>query len=208
MMGAVMDEAALIQAARSNDLDAFNRLVLAYQSRVYAIAYRIMGDVDSASDATQEAFISAFKNLHRFRGGSFPSWLFRIVTNACYDELRRRKRRPSSSLDSITEDWDGPQFDESPSMGSAPVSPDRAVERDELQGAIKRCLDQLPPEFKVVAVLVDVQDLNYQEAAEVIGTPIGTIKSRLARARQRLRDCLRTYRELLPAAFRQDSEGM
>lgn len=203
-----MDEAAMIRAARSRDLDAFNELVLTYQARVYALAYRIMGDPASASDATQEAFVSAFKNIRRFRGGSFKSWLFRIVTNACYDELRRRKRRPSSSLDNLTEDWDGPEFDDAPSMGAPPDSPDRHVERHELQAAIQRCLDQLPPEFKVVSVLVDVQECDYQEAADVLGTPIGTIKSRLARARYRLRECLRQYRELLPAAFRQDSEGM
>jgi len=203
-----MDEAAIIRAARSRDLDAFNELVLAYQARVYGLAYRIMGDSASASDATQEAFVSAFKNIRRFRGGSFKSWLFRIVTNACYDELRRRKRRPSSSLDTLTEDWDGPKFDEAPSMGAVPDSPDRHVERQELQAAIKRCLDQLPPEFKVVSVLVDVQECDYQEAADVLGAPIGTIKSRLARARHRLRECLHQYRELLPAAFRQESEGM
>lgn len=90
-----MDEKALIQDALQGDLDAFNRLVLAYQDRVYNQAYRVLGESQAADDATQEAFISAYKNLRSFRGGSFRAWLLRIVTNACYDELRRRKRRPN-----------------------------------------------------------------------------------------------------------------
>jgi RNA polymerase sigma-70 factor (ECF subfamily) len=89
-----MDEPALILDAQRGDLDAFNRLVLAYQTPVYNLAYRIMGEGDAAADATQEAFISAYKHLGHYRGGSFKAWLMRIVTNAGYDELRRRKRRP------------------------------------------------------------------------------------------------------------------
>lgn len=208
MMVEIMDEAALIKAACADDLNAFNRLVLEYQSRVYSLAYRIMGDEESASDATQEAFISAYKNVHRFRGGSFYSWLLRIVTNACYDELRRRKRRPADSLDQISEDWDGLDVAHPTSMGEAPPSPSGELERMELQKAIKACLDRLPTEFKIVAVLVDVQEHNYQEAAAVIGKPVGTIKSRLARARLRMRDCLQRYGELLPAAFRQENEDI
>lgn len=201
-----MDETALIQAACANDLDAFNRLVLEYQGRVYALAYRIMGDEQSASDATQEALISAYKHIRRFRGGSFKSWLLRIVTNACYDELRRRKRRPASSLDDLTHDWDGPEVASATSMGEAAPTPDEMLERGEIQAAIKRCLDNLPADYKMVAVLVDVQEYNYQDAADILNAPIGTVKSRLARARIRLRDCLQRYRELLPAAFRQGNE--
>ncbi|MCH8339878.1 MAG: sigma-70 family RNA polymerase sigma factor, partial [Chloroflexi bacterium] len=98
-----MDELALIQGAKSGDLDAFNRLVLNYQGLAFNVALRIMGDEPSAADATQEAFISAYRGLRRYRGGSFRAWLLRIVTNACYDELRRLKRRPAASLDEMTE---------------------------------------------------------------------------------------------------------
>jgi RNA polymerase sigma-70 factor (ECF subfamily) len=94
-----MDEASLIKQAQDGDVSAYNTLVLHYQDRVYNLAYRIIGEPDAAADATQEAFISAYKALRRFRGGNFKAWLMRIVTNACYDELRRRKRRPQSSLD-------------------------------------------------------------------------------------------------------------
>ncbi|MBE9524041.1 MAG: sigma-70 family RNA polymerase sigma factor, partial [Chloroflexi bacterium] len=94
-----MDEAALIQDARQGDLTAFNRLVLAYQDMVYNQAYRVIGEPGAAEDATQEAFISAYRKLHTYRGGSFRGWLLRIVTNACYDEMRRRKRRPVAPLE-------------------------------------------------------------------------------------------------------------
>src|SRR6185503_20528247 len=103
-----MDEPVLIREAQHGDLTAFNRLVLEYQSALYNVAYRIMGDVDSASDATQEAFISAYKNIRGYRGGSFKGWLMRIVTNACYDELRRRKRRPAASLEALPVAETGP----------------------------------------------------------------------------------------------------
>ena len=101
-----MDEESLIHAAKRGDLDAFNRLVIEYQSRAYNLAYRFMSDPASAADATQDAFISAFRGIGKFRGGSFRSWLLRIVVNACYDELRRRKRRPASSLDELSDDGD------------------------------------------------------------------------------------------------------
>ncbi len=96
-----MDEQALIRAAQRGDLNAFNELVLLYQGRVYNLAYRIMGDGDAAADASQEAFISAYRAIGGYRGGSFRAWLMRIVTNACYDELRRRRRRPASSLEAL-----------------------------------------------------------------------------------------------------------
>ena len=96
-----MDEQALIASARKGDVRAFNQLVMLYQSMVYNLAYRILSDPDAAADATQDAFLSAFKAMHKFRGGSFKAWLLRIVTNACYDQLRRKQRRPTSSLDDL-----------------------------------------------------------------------------------------------------------
>ena len=101
-----MDEVALINQAQKGDVSAYNALVLHYQQVVYNVAYRIMGEPQSAEDAAQEAFISAYKSLNKFRGGNFKAWLLRITTNGCYDELRRRKRRPQSSLEGITDDND------------------------------------------------------------------------------------------------------
>ena len=202
-----MDEENLVRAAKNGDLDAFNRLVLHYQSRVYNLAFPIMGDPAAASDATQEAFISAYKGLKKYRGGSFRAWLLRITTNACYDELRRLKRRPSSSLDDLTEKGIG--LDASHSMSSSPPAenPEVEAERSELRMAIEGCLQNLPPEFRTVAVLVDVQGYDYRETSEVIGKPIGTVKSRVARARERLRECLEAYRELFPTGLRLGDEG-
>lgn len=201
-----MDESGLIQEARKGDLNAFNRLVLAYQDMVYNQAYRMMGEVAAAEDATQEAFIAAFRSLRSFRGGSFKSWLLRIVTNACYDELRRRQRRPTTPLEPLTSD---DEEIETPSWIADPGElPEEAVERDELGTAIQHCLDELPDEFRAMVVLVDVQGLNYQEAAEAVGKPVGTVKSRLSRARVRLRDCLQSVWELLPPAYRLVDEGL
>ncbi len=199
-----MDEAALIASAKQGDLNSFNRLVLAYQDNVYHQALRVLGDSQAADDATQEAFISAFRKIRSYRGGSFRAWLLRIVTNACYDELRRRKRRPTTPLeplDDAGEEIDSPRWMEDPSE-----KPEAFTERAELNRAILDCMDKLVPEFRAVVSLVDIQGLDYAEAAEVIEKPLGTVKSRLARARSRLRDCLQGYRELLPSAFRLESE--
>ena len=200
-----MDEDRLIQRARTGDLEAFNRLVLAYQNMVYNQAYRVMGEADAAEDATQEAFISAYKKLHTFRGGSFRSWLLRIVTNACYDELRRRKRRPITPLEPLLvgdDDFDSPAW-----MADPGESPDETLQRRELAQAIQRCLNRLPVDFRVVIVLVDIQGLDYREAAAVLSKPLGTLKSRLARARLKMRECLQQFRELLPSSLRLKEEA-
>jgi len=195
-----MDEPALIKAAGKGDLQAFNRLVLAYQDMVYNQAFRMMGEIEPAEDATQDAFILAFRHIGGFRGGSFKAWLLRIVTNVCYDELRRRKRRPTITLEPMDENEEAI---ESPYwLADSNETPEEASERREMSLALQQCLDQLPLEFKTVVVLVDVQGLDYEEAAQVIRKPLGTIKSRLARARLRMRDCLRGFWELLPTAFR------
>jgi RNA polymerase sigma-70 factor (ECF subfamily) len=201
-----MDEAALIRQAQRGDLDSFNRLVLAYQGLAYNVAFRIMGEAASAEDATQEAFLSAYRAIARFRGGSFRGWMLRIVTHACYDELRRRRRRPAVSLEEFEGDPQGGEGDSNPALASPGDGPEASAERTALARGIQDCLERLPDEFRVVAVLADVQELEYQEVAAAIGKPVGTVKSRLARARARLRDCLQGLGELLPAGFRLESE--
>jgi RNA polymerase sigma-70 factor, ECF subfamily len=199
-----MDEPALIRDAQHGDLEAFNSLVLAYQAMLYNTALRILGDEELAADATQEAFLSAFRALNSYRGGSFKAWLMRTVTNACYDELRRKKRRPTTPLEpdsSEGEDMDTPRWLADPSAG-----PEQEFDKAELEHAIQHCLDNLPTEFRTVVVLADIQGLDYSEVARAARVPLGTIKSRLARARLRLRECLQSFRELLPAAFRLGGE--
>ena len=200
-----MDEPALIQTAQNGDLDSFNTLILHYQDRVFNTALRILGDEDLAADAAQEAFISAFRSINSFRGGSFKAWLMRTVTNACYDELRRQKRRPTTPLEPDTndgEEMDSPRWLADPSMTPAEKS-----EADELEHAIQHCLEALPTEFRTVVVMADLQGLDYTEVAIAVSVPLGTIKSRLARARLRLRECLRGFEELLPSSFRLEEES-
>jgi RNA polymerase sigma-70 factor (ECF subfamily) len=199
-----MDEPTLIRSAQHGDLEAFNRLVLAHQEALYNTALRILNDDDLAADATQEAFLSAFRAISGYRGGSFRAWLLRTVTNACYDELRRRKRRPTTPLlplDDDDEEVEAPRWLADPS-----ASPEEQMEQAELEHAIQHCLDGLPTDFRAVVVLADIQGLDYSEVAAALRKPIGTVKSRLARARLRLRECLQAFRELLPSAFRLQEE--
>jgi RNA polymerase sigma factor (sigma-70 family) len=193
----MIDEGSLIARAQKGDVSAYNRLVLHYQDTVYNVAYRIMNDPASADDAAQEAFISAYKAIRQFRGGSFKSWLLRIVTNSCYDELRRRKRRPQSSLDEITEEVESPSF-----LADDSSTPEEMRQQVELVDAVQRCLDDLPDDQRVAAVLCDVEGREYQEIAEILSISLGTVKSRISRARSKLRDCLQGFGELLPAQYR------
>ena len=199
-----MDEAALIKKAQRGDVSAFNELVLTYQTQVYNVAYRIMGDAGPAADATQEAFISAYNHIKDFRGGSFKSWLLRTVTNACYDALRYDKRRPAASLDHLVEgegDDDAGDFNEF--IPSNDESPAAAAERNDLRQFIARAALSLPPDQRITFVLSDVQGLAYEEIAEVMDTSLGTVKSRLSRARAKLREALLKQQELLPDEYRQ-----
>jgi RNA polymerase sigma-70 factor (ECF subfamily) len=195
-----MDEAGLIQSARGGDLESFNRLVLAYQDLVFNQAYRIMGDFQAADDASQETFIAAYNNLKNFRGGSFKAWLLRIVTNTCYDELRRKKRRPTTSLEPL--DDSGDEIESPHWIADQREGPEELAERAEIGQMIQDCLDDLPLEFRVVVTLVDIQGLDYAEASDAIGKPLGTVKSRLARGRLRLRDCLQGLWEPLSMSMR------
>lgn len=196
-----IDEGKLLKYAQEGDLDAFNRLVVVYQTMAYNVAYRILGDEPAAEDATQLAFISAYRHLTSYRGGSFRAWLMRIVTNSCYDELRRIKRRPTTPLEPLAED--GEDEIESPTwLADDAPSPEEQLENAELEHAIQDCLNRLPDDFRTVLVLVDLQGMDYTEVSDSTGNPLGTIKSRLARARLKLRDCLQRFKELLPLSMR------
>ncbi len=174
----------LVLAAQKGDLEAFNELVLSYQDKIFALALRILGDEDSAEDITQDTFLIAYRNLPHFRNGSFRSWLYRIATNACYDELRRRKRRPTLSLE--YEDNEEERLLPLYEFPGSSNGVEKAYENHELEQAIQQAINQLDVDQRAVVTLVDLQDFEYQEAAQILGVPIGTVKSRLARARQQL----------------------
>jgi RNA polymerase sigma-70 factor (ECF subfamily) len=193
-----MDETYLIKQAQAGDVNAFNTLVLHYQDVVYNVAYRIMGEPAGAADAAQEAFISAYRSLNHFRGGNFKGWLLRIVTNACYDEFRRRKRRPQSSLDEVVEDNESSTL----LVSESALGPEKYQEQAELVRALENCLDDLPEDQRTVTVLCDIEGYDYNEIASITAASLGTVKSRLSRARAKLRDCLQLAGELLPAEYR------
>lgn len=179
---------SLVSSAATGDLEAFNALVLKYQDLVYSVTRSILGDCDAAEDATQETFISAFEHVGNFRGRSFRGWLLRIARNTCYDFLRTWKRRPTVAL--YPEDGDRQEI-ESPTWIADPrPSAQAEVERDEFSQVVYRRLDELPTAFRTVITLIDLNGIEYAEAAQALGIPIGTIKSRLARARLRMKEGL------------------
>lgn len=194
-----MNEQTLIRAAQRGDLEAFNQLVLLYQDFLFRVAMNILGDEDAAADAVQQALISAFRSLRSFRGGSLRSWLSRITVNACYDELRRSKRNNHIALQ--TYDQDGEEMEPASWLADPGLSPEEQAERSDMADAIQTSLEALPEHYRLVAQLVDVEGLSYEEAADVLDVPTGTVKSRLARARDALRNSLQRYPELLPDAY-------
>lgn len=194
------EEQRLVEAGQRGDVEAFNQLVRLYEGRVYNLCYRMLGDPDAAADAAQDTFISAYRNLAKFRGGIFRSWLLRIATNTCLDALRARKRRPSVSLGAKRDEEDEGTGLDIPDSGEAL---DETALRRELGAAIQQGLALLPEDQRIVVVLSDIQGLAYEEIAQVTNTNLGTVKSRLSRGRARLRDILRAG-ELLPARYRHD----
>ena len=183
-----MNESDLIFAARKGDADAFNQLVLRYQDRIYNLAVRILGDEDTASDVTQNTFLTAYLNLHRFRNGSFRIWLYRIATNACYDVFRKYKRHPTQSIEDM--DLAVEKLASQDHFSSTTGEPEIEIERRELEQVVQSALNQLNVDQRAVLILVDQQEFEYQDAAHILGIALGTLKSRLTRARLRLRDLL------------------
>jgi RNA polymerase sigma factor (sigma-70 family) len=203
-----MDESLLLQNARNGDLDAFNSLVLVYQNQAYSFAYRMLGEAGGAADAAQQAFLSAYRHLNEMRGESFRSWLLRIVANACLDELRRRKRRPAVSIEELTAGDEEDGGGESLAILADPAEgPEAAAVRSDLRRALEECLARLPDEQRATVLLVDVHAQDYSEAARALKVALGTVKSRVARARADLRDCLQAKGELPALSRRQESEA-
>jgi len=195
-------ETLLINSAQHGDMDAFNELALHYQDLLYRIALRVVRDECVAQDALQEAMIHAFRHIKSFRGGNFKSWLARVTVNASYDELRRGKRHNGIPLELFTSEGDEI---ESPDWMRDPTSgPEDRAEQSELQRAMHRCIKSLGADYRLMVILVDMEGMSYEEAAYVAHVPVGTVKSRLSRARMQLRDSLQSYQNLLPAAYQMD----
>ncbi|HEY6608617.1 MAG TPA: sigma-70 family RNA polymerase sigma factor [Candidatus Limnocylindria bacterium] len=183
------DEAAVIVRAATGDRTAFAQLMEHYQSACYGLAWRLLGDPDQAADATQDAFIHAYRAIGSYRGGIFRSWLLRITANASYDILRRQQRRPSSPL---------PDPDEGAPELPDPTATDPHAEagRAEMYRHLEVALAQLPEDQRTAIVLCDVYGMDYNEVAATTGSALGTVKSRIHRGRLRLRELLAEHREL------------
>jgi RNA polymerase sigma-70 factor (ECF subfamily) len=171
-----------IHAAREGDAVAFTQLVNTYCSAAQRVAYHILRTEEAAADAVQEAWIKVHRAIHRFEDGNFRAWLLRIVTNTCYDYLRRQKRRPSVSLDELME------ATHTEPASHKVIDPEKALLRLEEREQIFRAIEQLAPWHREVVLLVDVEGYDYSEAADLLHVPLGTVKSRLSRARAALRD--------------------
>ena len=183
------DEAAVIARAADGDRTAFAQLMEHYQSACYGLAWRLLGDPDQAADATQDAFIHAYKAMGSYRGGIFRSWLLRITANASYDILRRQQRRPTTVLPDPEEG--APELPD-----IAAVDPTVEAARAEMYRHLERALARLPEDQRTAIVLCDVYGMDYNEVAAMTKSALGTVKSRIHRGRLRLRELLADHREL------------
>ncbi|MBT8212424.1 MAG: sigma-70 family RNA polymerase sigma factor [Acidimicrobiia bacterium] len=171
------EDVDLIARYLAGDVDAFNELMEAHENRVFGICLRIMRDREAALDAVQETFITVFRKADRYRAeAAFSTWLYRVAVNTCYDQLRRRKRR---AADRLPETHDPPDRTIDDELASVDVRP-----------AIEEALSELTPEFRAAVVLVDLEGLSLEMAGDVLGVPVGTVKSRVFRGRRRLAELL------------------
>lgn len=183
----------LVSLSKTGDLTAFNRLVERYQSPVYSLCLRLLGNREAAEDATQEAFLSAYRAISRFSGPSFRAWVMRIAANESKDEWRRRRRKDQAgSLEEMFDMFEAPVEVPDPSPGSELV-----VERGEVAGIVQRALLELPYQQRQAVLLVDLQEYRYEEVAEITGASLGTVKSRVHRGREKLRELFLARPELL-----------
>jgi RNA polymerase sigma-70 factor (ECF subfamily) len=183
-----ISEEVLIKKAAKGSLEAFNQLVLRYQDLAYNFARSLVDDPAAAEDNTQESFIKAFQNMRTFRGGSFRSWLLRIITNTTYDSIRRAKHLPTQPL--FPEDEYGEEYDSPAWLVDPSASLEETVEQNEAAEHLYQLVDELAEKYRRVLILVDIHELDYGEVARVLDVPIGTVKSRLARARLQMREKL------------------
>lgn len=186
-------EETLIANASQGDLEAFNELVLNYQNLVYRHAYFIVTDPNVAEDIAQDSFIKAFRGLGSFHGGSFRAWLLKIVTRVALDHFRRVRHHPALPL--YPQDETGEELESPIWLVDPTASVQETVERREEATQLYKALQQLPAAYLIVMTLIDLYDLDYQEAAEALSIPVGTIKSRLARARMQMRETITSWEQ-------------
>lgn len=193
-----------LNAAQRGDVAAFNTLVQTFQRQMYNVCYRTLGNAEDAADATQDALLSAFRGLRSFSGpaGGLRSWLLRIAVNTCYDQVRRRQRRPADSLDAHADT----ELGLADRVVDPALGPEQRALGAETARHIQQAIDALPPDQRLTVVLCDVQGLSYEEAAQIMSVELGTVKSRLSRARSQLRRLLIEKGELPASVARLQEE--
>ena len=179
------EQAKLIAAAQRGNVGAYNELVLQHQKYVFNVAVRMLGDTDVAADMTQDAFIRGYKSIAQIKGSNFKAWITRIVSNRCIDEIRRRKRQPQTSIEETTDENESPAW-----LGTTANNPEAVQQDRDTVQQVAVCLDELPTEQRSILVLRIVQGYDYAEIGRMTELTLGTVKSRISRARARLKACL------------------
>lgn len=179
-------EAELIQASRQGNLEAFEQLILLHEKRVYTIAYKYMGNHEDASDMAQEALIKAYQSIRSFRGdAAFGTWLGKITANCCLDELRKRKKMQVSSLDDTLDLEEGSVKKE---IEAPMITPEEHAVQQETVQYMQQLIDEMKEEYRLVIILRELEGYSYEEIAQLLSCSLGTVKSRISRARSYLKD--------------------
>lgn len=193
------NEQILLANAKAGDVAAFEELVEGYQKKIFNLAYRIIGNYDDAGDMAQEALIRIYRSIANFKEqSSFSTWIYRITTNVCLDEIRKRKNKKVISLDEEIRMEDGEMKRQ---FMSDDIQPDAAAEQKELRTMVNNAINSLPEDQRLVITLRDIQGLSYDEISTVLDCPAGTVKSRISRARQALKNVLSTKLELFDEEY-------
>lgn len=192
-------EKQLLERAKNGDTGAFEQLIEGYQKKVFNIAFRMLGNYDDAGELAQEVFIKVYKSMKNFKEeSSFSTWIYRITTNVCLDELRKRKNKKEVSIDEDIKYGDGEIKREIEDHGP---TPETAAERNEVRKAVNDAIQSLSDEHKTMIVMRDIRGFSYEEIARMVSCPEGTVKSRISRARQALKEILKRKKELFNGEY-------
>jgi len=188
-----LDDSLLVKKSKAGDLDAFEELVKRYEKKIYTLAFRYSGNYDDANDIAQNAFFKAYKSLPSFRGeASFATWLYRITANACHDKIRKQNKYNYLPLDNAIQ-----PYRENPLFAAPDPSSGEYLERKELKDLVKRCLNSLSSDHRLILILREMYGLSYNELASCMGCSLNTVKVKLYRARYALKEKIIKRQELL-----------
>ncbi len=195
------DEQKLIRKAQKGDVDSFEKIIMEYRSIVYNVSYRYAGSADDAADMAQEVFLKMFKSINTFRFKSkFSTWVYRVATNTCLDLLKKNSRGAATySIDEKFDDGEGGMLGDG--VADTEFSPEKRYEQRETHNVINRAISRLPSDYQTALILRDIQGLSYDEISAIVECSVGTVKSRISRARKNLREILLKDRELFENYF-------